>query len=272
MEVWTLVIVAVVATALYFTWQWLSSAKNEVVINVTSRFEEESSVNFEEYEDDSDAWEGGFWDASDPKPLSAHLRFDYKDGQGNKTTRSVVVREFDNRLYSGIILGRCELRNSNRTFRFDRMRNCIDLETGEVVENIRPYLNAKYQESPDRSVDLLVTDYLDVLKVLYYVAKADGQYRKDEKDVITSFVQKLIRDDRISARLLDPVLNEIGVPSLQAFKLALGRVLKSGQVDPKLLAECCNAIVATQKTVSPGEEEALEYIEKKRLAIESIRD
>lgn len=272
MELWTLVIVAVVATALYFAWQWLSSAKNEVVINVTTRFEEGFTTNFEEYEDDSDAWEGGFWDASDPRPFKAHLRFDYTDGGGIKTTRSVVVREFDNSLYSGIILGRCELRNANRTFRFDRMRNCIDLETGEVVENIRSYLNAKYKESPDHSVELLVTDYLDVLKVLFYVAKADGQYKQDEKEVISSFVQKLIRDERVSARMLDPVLNEIGVPSLQAFKLALGRVLKSGQVDPKLLAECCNAIVATQKTVSPAEEEALEYIEKKRFAIESIRN
>jgi hypothetical protein len=240
-----------------------SSSPNDTNVRFTveTRTHTKDSVN--EYDTDHDSWEGGFWDASDPKKLKAHLQIDYKHGNGNLTTRCVSVREFDNELYGGIIMGYCELRDATRTFRFDRINNCIDLETGEVVQDIKQHLNDLYEKSPERSTDLLVTDYIDVLKVIYFVAKADGQYRKEEKDVISSYVRKLVRDERITNDMVDAVLKEINTPSLQAYKLAIGRVLKGGEVDPELLNTCCQEIVDTQKTVHPMEKEALDYLMKK---------
>jgi hypothetical protein len=213
---------------------------------------------------DYDSWEGGFWEAPDPKPLNAHLRFDYSDGDNKKTSRSVVMRQFDTALYDGIILGHCELRNANRTFRFNRISNCVDMETGEVISDIRTYLVGKYDKSPERSVEILRTDYVDTLKVLCYIAKADGQFRKEEKTVITGYLQTLIRDARINVDMVNEAMQTFGLPSVQSFKLAVGRVLQGGQVDPELLSDCCKAIVATQKAIHPSEQEALDYIAKKR--------
>lgn len=264
MEGWALIIIALVIAAFLFGRRSARYSDDELRVTI--------STHFDEYEEDKDAWEGGFWEASEPRPLKARLQFDYTDGEGNKTSRSVVVREFDNMLYSGILLGHCEMRNANRTFRFDRIQNCVDLDTGEAISDVRTFLNEKYENSPERSVDLLVSDYLDVLKVLYFIAKADGQYRQDEKEVISSFIRELIRDERVSAAMLDGVLTEIGVPTLQAFKLAIGRVMKSGQVDPRLLEKCCKDIVATQATVHPAEEGALAYISKKRAAMGAVRN
>ena len=68
----------------------------------------------------------------------------------------------------------------------------------------------------------MVSDYLDALKVVYYVAKADGQYRKAEKEVVTKFVQILVCDIRITSEMIDKALQTVAVPSIQAFKLAVG--------------------------------------------------
>lgn len=213
--------------------------------------------------DDRDTWEGGMWEAADPHKLSAKLRIDYVDGAGRKTTRNVQVREFDNTVYGGMFLAMCELRGEHRTFRFDRVKSCIDLDTGEVVTDVRRYMNAKYDASPERSTDLLLTDYLDALKVLYFVAKADGQFRAAEKEVVARYVRTLVRDERITVGMIDNALTFVEVPSLQAFKLAVGRVVKGGQIEPSALAACCREIVATQKTVHPAEKEALDYIERR---------
>jgi len=236
----------------------------------------EIKVTFEtsgldEYDDDEyedrDSWEGSFWEASDPKKLTAHIEIEYEDGNKSVTTRTVRIREFDNELYGGIIMGHCELRNATRTFRFDRIKKCVDLETGEVIPDIKKHLNELYEKSPERSTEILATDYVDILKVVYFVAKADGQYRKEEKEVISNYVRKLVRDDRITIKMIDEILKEIDVPTMQGFKLALGRVLKGGEVNPELLATCCQEIVDTQKSVHPMEKEALEYIEKKLSAL-----
>lgn len=233
--------------------------------------EQEVLLDDEPNEVNQDAWEGGFWETSDPKTLTAHLKFDYKDGNGNLSTRSVRVKEFDNRLHDGIILGHCELRQALRTFRFSRIGNCIDLGSKKPIENLKQHLNDLYEKSPERSTDLLTADYMDVLIVLYYVAKADGQYRKEEKEVIASYVRKLIRDDRITPELIDNALKDVDIPSLPAYKSAVNRILKGGQIDPELLGTCCQKIINTQKTVHPLEKIALDYLDKKRAAFQSTR-
>jgi hypothetical protein len=238
----------------------------EVVINLrTTAIPASVSEQADENDADYDAWEGSFWEASNPKRLRARFEIEYKDGNGAWTKRSVRVREFDNALNGGILMGHCELRDATRTFRFDRIKQCVDLETGELVENVRKYLNDLYADSPERSTEILAEDYLDVLKTIYFVAKADGQYRRNEKEVIGSYLRKLVRDERITAEMIDEVLAEVGVPSMHGFKLAVGNVLKSGQVDPQLLASCCKEIVETQESVHPMEKEALDYIDKKML-------
>lgn len=211
---------------------------------------------------DFDSWEGGMWDAPDPHKVSARIGIEYVDAAGQRTSRKVLVREFDNTLHGGVLMGMCELRNAHRTFRFDRIKSCVNLETGEVIKDTKAFLNEAYEKSPERSAELLTSDYLDALKVVYFVAKADGQYRQAEKDVVTRFVQILVRDARITTELIDIALKSVPVPSMQSFKLAVGRILKGGQVDPALLSQCCKEIVATQTAVHPSEQEALDYIEK----------
>ena len=215
-----------------------------------------------------DAWEGAFWEAADPKRFSARLAITYRDSNGSVTERQVRVREFDNEVYGGMMIGHCSLRDATRTFRFDRVQTAIDAETGEVISDLRFFLNTAYENSAERSVELLAEDYLDVMKVLFYVAKADGQFRKEEKVVVCEYAKKLTRDDRISIELVEPIFKEFGLLSAQAFKLAVGRVFSSGGIDPVALAECCREIVATQKTIHHAEKDALEFIGKKLAAFQ----
>lgn len=210
-----------------------------------------------------DAWEGTFGEATDPKPANAHLKFSYTDGNRNKTTRSVQVREFDDHLHEGILIGHCEMRDATRTFRFDRMRSVIDLETGEAIADVRGYLKRKYEESPERAVEILNSDYVDVLKVVYFMGKADGQYRAEERQIVAGYLVDLINDSRITVDMINSTLSGMKVPSMQAYKLAVGRVLKDGKIDAGRLYRCCQDIVATQTNVHPAEQEALEFFAKK---------
>ena len=68
-------------------------------------------------------------------------------------------------------MGHCELRNATRTFRFDRIKKCVDLETGELITDVKKYLNERYEKSPEKSTEILSSDYIDVLKGCLFCSK-----------------------------------------------------------------------------------------------------
>jgi hypothetical protein len=260
----SLLFILVIVVIIYIAYRIEKKSSNKLEMNHNYSVRMTSKIITVETEDgDQDNWEGSFWEASDPKRINAYFEIDYIDGSGNKSSRKVRVREYDNELYNGIMIGHCELRDSTRTFRFDRIKRCVDLVTGEIINDVKKYLNKKYEESPERSTDLLLDDYLDIVKVVYYIAKADGQYRQSEKEVIASFIRKLIRDERVTNQMIDEIFNKIDSPTLHSFKLAIGRIIKGRDVNPDLLLETCKQIVATQQTIHPSEQEALDYIEKR---------
>ena len=94
----------------------------------------------------------------DPKPVEAHLEIDYKDGNGPWTKRFVRVKEIDNNLDGGILIGHCELRGGTRAFRLDRIMQCVDMETGEAVQNVQKYLNDIYLRSSGSSEEFPGSD------------------------------------------------------------------------------------------------------------------
>ena len=160
-------------------------------------------------------------------------------------------------------MGHCGLRDATRTFRYDRIQSCVDIDTGEIVSDIRGYLTEKYESSPEFTLEKLLDEYTDVLKVIFHVARADGAFRKPEKGFVCEYLKKLTGDDRLTVDSVSAVFSQIEVPSLHAFKLAFGRIIKAGNIDVESLATCCKDMVGTQKTVSPGEQEAIDYLQKK---------
>jgi hypothetical protein len=53
------------------------------------------------------------------------------------------------------------------------------------------------------------------------------------------------------------------VPTLQAFKLAVGRLAKRDQAAQTVVMSAAKKMVATQKTVHQAEQEALDYMKKR---------
>lgn len=216
---------------------------------------------------DKDEWEGSFWEVTQPLPAKARLRLKYTDGAGRKTERTVDVRQFGAMGPTTLLIGHCNMRSSTRTFRSDRIESCIDEETGEVVADVRTYLQTKYDQSPDRTKDRLLEGEYDTLRVLLYVGKADGQLRAAEKAVIRETCIAITNDSRLTDSTIEELLVNMDVPTLQAFKLAVGRLSQREKAAQEVVMTAAEKMVATQKTVHQAEQEALDYM-KKRFANE----
>lgn len=222
--------------------------------------------DIEETDPDKDAWEGGFWNALNPMPARTSLAFAYTDAHGNSTRRTVDVREYDGTLNGGLLIGHCKMRDATRTFRFDRMRDVVDIETGEVVSNVPTYLRAKYEASPEATIEKLIGEHRDMLRALLFIGKADGRLTAGERQIILNLAVAITNDKRLDDTMIKQAFNSSTIPSLAAFKQCCGRLANNQS------REYCNQIIAaadqmiaSEKTVHPAEQEALNYL-KKRLA------
>jgi tellurite resistance protein len=238
----------------------------EIPIKITVSYDDSGYGRQPRENIDKDEWEGSFWEVAQPLPAKAKLRLNYTDGAGRKTERTVDVRQFGTLGTNSLLIGHCNMRDATRTFRSDRIESCIDEETGEIVSDVRLHLQTKYDQSPDSAKDQLLDGEYDTLRVLLYVGKADGQLRSAEKSVIRDTCIQITDDSRLTDSAIDDLLANLDVPTLQAFKLAVGRLAKRDQAAQTVVMTAAEKIVATQKTVHQAEQEALDYM-RKRFAI-----
>lgn len=195
-----------------------------------------------------------------PIDTIATLTICYQSGTGKFTQRGVSVTGYDD--YQ--MVGMCHLRNSERTFVYERITSCVNRDTGEIVTDIYEHLKKAYIKSPLHSADLLYRNHHEAMQVLIYVARADGQFRAEERKVITAACKVITGDTRITDELARHLSDSINPPSLHAFKVAVGRIAKRGnETTMKRLYLACRTIVNTQKNVTATEQEALDYMLKR---------
>lgn len=244
----------------------------EIPITVKVTYESSSEKETTGSDIDKDAWEGSFWEVQQPFPVKASLRIDYENGAGKRTERTVDVRQFGTDGYGNLLIGHCRMRNATRTFRTDRIKRCVDEETGEIVGDVYAYLREKYERSPESTRDKLYEEEYDTLRVLLYVGKADGQLRAAEKTIILETCRALANDSRITDTMIDELFTSLDVPTLQAFKLAVGRLATKESEARTVLMKAAEEMVATQKTVHPSEKEVLDYMQKRLFGSATKKD
>lgn len=222
------------------------------------------------FEGESDAWEGTFWEAKEPTPVDVVVLIDYTDANGLSTNRTVTVRQFDTDHLGGMFIGHCHLRNATRTFRADRIKTCVDSETGESISDVMAFLAHRYEKSPESSARKLKETEYDTLRVLLYVGRSDGQFRQAERQIYLDVCQTISADSRLTREIVDRLIENLDDLSITAFKQAVTRLTKKSPETQALVLDAAQRMIATQKTVHGAEQEAIDYM-KKRLAMDSVR-
>lgn len=196
----------------------------------------------------------------DPADIIATLHIRYQRGDGEMTERTVSVTDYD----PFSISGHCHLRNQYRTFRIFNIRECIDTTSGECVKDVHKHLKTLYMKTSRYTLDRLLNPDFPVLEILVFIARADGRMMAAERKIIAAACKVFTHDVQVTQDQVDKVLGCISTLSLHGFKVAVGRInkLRDETIKRKLLA-ASRTIIATQKNVTPGEQEALDYMVKR---------
>lgn len=151
--------------------------------------------------------------------ISRRIRMTYEDRQGNITSRLVKVDSFDNHACGGSFFAYCYSKKDYRTFRFDGVIECVNEDTGECIDNIKKYLNNEYEMSPEKRESEIQKKYQDVFDVFIYVAKADGQFRKEEKKIIFDFFTNFVTEETLTESVIEKIFKNTQVPSKKVINM-----------------------------------------------------
>lgn len=198
------------------------------------------------------------------KGVRLHLRF--QDREGAITERDVVTQTYahDPATGNGGMNAFCQLRQAMRPFALKRIRQAIDLETGEIIPNLGAHLDALYEATPQAGVDRFLKEHSAAVFVLFSFAKADGAMRAKERAVIVNWAQAHGLEDALQLKELEDQVKGWYSTSY-AFWDAVKTVVKEGKGAPYTtdLWAAVTAIVQSDKTPSEQEIKYLRYASKR---------
>lgn len=215
--------------------------------------------------EERDAYERDFLFDGKEYRIEFELEIDYKDRNGLSTTRQIKVSGYrissDKR--DAELWGYCYLRNGGRTFYASRIKRCVDLDTGEIIADIIPFLKDKYYSSPTGQLELWIERRKGEMDVLVYVGRLDNQLRQNKKDIIIEYIIKKEPELTITPEIINIYLKNCGRVSKTMFGRLLTQLSSAEEAAKESLIEVCNRIIETKKSKNMEEEKVIEHMRKR---------
>lgn len=213
--------------------------------------------------DEKDNWEQFDFYRAKMLPAKGRYRINYEDQRGLKTERDIEVKRVHECEGKYAIDAHCLLRNAHRSFLGERIEKAVNLDSGEIVEDLARDAIAQYGDSGEgRALSAIDKEWMGVA-VLVFVCRADGQMRKAERTIVAEYLKRHCTDVLLDEAELDSAIKALGEPDHKEFKRIIRDLKAAGDRDRLTdLLDCAKRIVETQKTVAPMEKAALEILEE----------
>lgn len=197
---------------------------------------------------------------NDLLPCNKTLFIKYKSAGGEVTERTVLVSKFNNDYFFGF----CEMRGDFRTFRYDRIKRCVDKDTGEVIRDLRGLLYNEFNKSPEAAIMKMVNKIEPIICVLFAFARVDGRISPKEKEQIVDWIASIDNIDKQYLYLIydqTKKIEPLGSISLRFYFKELAKRLDENS--KKTIFDKCSQIILADNKIK-GEE--IELLDSLRLA------
>lgn len=111
------------------------------------------------------------------------------------------------------------------------------------------------------AIDRLLEKYIDLITALVFIARADGQMRENEKNIIIDICLQLSDYKEIPRYKIEFILNDVRTSGID-FKNLIEKIALVDRSLIKILSEVAGKIINTQKVISSGEQFCLDKIKE----------
>lgn len=226
------------------------------------RTETQPGNQADDYECNDESSPYNFWISTDgiPRKVDVRLKMIYQKTNGNIHERDYDVQRFQRGRDGYSMYGYCHLRRAARSLVTAGVIKCTDRESGEIIDNLPAYLEAKYAETPDARYDATVEKYWRSMKILFYFAKADGAMRAKERAILVDFILQRMEPGGPSAEGVEKIIKDWCQPTKVEFWDAVRDAAAESKDNLMLLIDLCEKMASTDKKIHDEETKALKYM------------
>lgn len=186
-------------------------------------------------------------------PDAGALQIHYTNASQEDSIRIVDRMHIEEKL----LIAYCHLRGEVRNFRLDRIKHAVDINTGEVIEDIELFLMR------DRPNKYFLYQHKKIFQVLFYIGKVDGRFDTKQKAIMHQTVAMIGKDPTLTKQAFDAMIRSLGEPiSPREFR----KILKEmASAEPNLFQQIYKAskeMVAVKKEAHVNEIDALNDFDK----------
>ena len=189
------------------------------------------------------------------------------DGEGSASCRRITVKavQLDAAGNPALLSAHCSLSGSFQDFATDRIESCLDLASGEPVEDIAALARSRYAQSRAGRLENLRRQFEAELTVLLSMGQADGLFQQREKELIATYLcsrqGELPPGEALRPPQLASQLAWLKRPSAQEFGAAVEALAAAeGGLLAELFATCL-AVADVREAREGGEQPALDLLE-----------
>ncbi len=254
LAMWTFIGVVALCVTAYLIIKANSTSRDDSRISAT-----EADDQPEEYQHRSKIAPG---EMKEIYPVVTQLDLDYIASSDDAPHRRITTQHYSPDP-PGYIFAWCHLRDDERTFRLDRIRSAVALDSGEVINDVGKYLTALYEKSPAAVWRMLLAEHLLALRALVFIAKSDETFTTKERDILLLYVQLLVGRADLTRPELIKALKSLPDTNLKAFQQVCSQLAHYPTAYRSALLETAQSIVKSQRTIEPQEQEAFDFLVKK---------
>jgi hypothetical protein len=198
---------------------------------------------------------------STPRRVTARLKLSYVSTSGNQTEREIDVRDYYRGQDGCHFAGFDHLQKAYRKLSSKCVKDAIDLETGESLDDLVTFFERKYRESPEYLYDHLFEKHGGEIYIFVYLAAVDGAMRAPERNIITRYCLEQKGFTSLEAGKVDEILKKMYRPSKHDFY----KCVRNSELAPTALNKVlsvANRMVGTNAKPHSEHTKALEYMKK----------
>lgn len=145
-----LVVIATVLCIVFFR----KPKTNEIVVRIETASSPSSGPTTADngLDEEKDNWERFNYYGAKTLPGKGRYRISYEDQRGLRTEREIQVKRVYENGGEYALDAHCFLRNAHRSFVNEQIRRAINVDTGEIVENLARHAMAQYNDSDENRV------------------------------------------------------------------------------------------------------------------------
>ena len=197
----------------------------------------------------------GLWQPD--RPINLLLEVDHLQVDGTTLRGQIRVKRYRlSKQGDQAILGaHCQLLKRFLDFNSQSLQRCLDLQSGERIDDLPAFLEASHAASQQGQLDRLYQSHQDELALLLYVGRADGVLQRREKELIAHYLAGRFTGGFLQVEEIARDLAWKPVPNKNDFRLATQRLVQLEAELKNQIVQLCRQLIEVKETLD-GDEEA----------------